>query len=244
MVRFKIPLFVLILFCLLSAQKINDEIELIHVKDSIYIHKTWFDFPGFGKFPSNGLVFIKNGKALLIDTPVTNDQTKILYEYLKNKMGAKISEVIVCHSHEDCLGGLDFLHSKEISSISCNLTKNKCEELKRSIPIHSFSETMISSFEGEGLILDHPGGGHTEDNIVVYFAKSKVLFGGCLVKENDSENLGNIKEAVTEEWDLTVQKVLDRYSDVEVIIPGHGEHGGKELLTHTIELVKNFKEKN
>lgn len=240
----KFALFLIICLGTINAQKINDDIELIHLKDSIYIHKTWFDFPGVGRYPSNGLVYIKNGKALLIDTPASNELTKILCEFLENSLKVEIYEVIVCHSHDDCIGGLKYLHSKGISSMSCSLTKQKCEQSKGVVPLTSFTETMVSSFEGEGIILDHPGGGHTDDNIVVYFANAKILFGGCLLKARNSENLGYVKEAVLEEWGSTVKKVLDRYSDIEIVVPGHGEHGGKEILTHTINLVKNFKEKN
>lgn len=237
----KFMIILIFLSCSLFAQKISQDIEFIKIKDSIYIHKTWYNFPGFGRYPSNGLIFIKNGKALLIDTPVTKKQTKTIYEYLKNKMKINITEVIVSHYHEDCLGGLGYLDSIKVSSISCKLTKEKCEELKLPIPQISFIESMITNFEGEGLIIDHPGGGHTSDNIVVYFANSKILFGGCLIKSVSSETLGNTKEAILGEWDKTVDKLLKRYSDVEVVIPGHGDHGGKELLIHTIALVKKNK---
>lgn len=240
----KLLIAIILLVGSISAQKISEDIELIHIKDSVYIHKTWYDFPGFGRYPSNGLIFIKNGKALLIDTPVTEKQTKAICEYLKREMKVTVKEVIISHYHDDCLGGLGYLNSLKVSSVSCKLTKEKCEDLKLPIPKTTFSESMITNFEGEGLIIDHPGGGHTADNIVIYFANSKILFGGCLVKSIDSESLGNTKEAVLDEWDVTVKKVINRYRDVEVVIPGHGNFGDKELLTHTIELVRNFNDKN
>jgi len=58
---------------------VSEDIRLIQIKDSFYIHTSWFNFPGFGRYPSNGLIFIKNGKALLIDTPVSNDQTSQIH---------------------------------------------------------------------------------------------------------------------------------------------------------------------
>ena len=58
--------------------RVNSNIELIKINENFYVHTSWFDFPGFGRFPSNGLIFVKNGKALLIDTPNTNEQTQIL----------------------------------------------------------------------------------------------------------------------------------------------------------------------
>ena len=73
--------------------KVNSDIELHKINDEFYIHTTWFNFPGFGLYPSNGLVLIKNGKALLIDTPVTNSQTEMIYDYLKNSMQSTIIQV-------------------------------------------------------------------------------------------------------------------------------------------------------
>ncbi len=62
---------------------VTTDIELIKINENYYIHTSWYDFPDFGRFPSNGLIYIKNGKALLIDTPNTNEQTLSLYSYLK-----------------------------------------------------------------------------------------------------------------------------------------------------------------
>jgi metallo-beta-lactamase class B len=35
---------------------------------------------------------------------------------------------------------------------------------------------------------------------------------------------------------------MEKYPEIKTVIPGHGDFGGIELLTHTIELVE--KEKN
>jgi metallo-beta-lactamase class B len=57
---------------------IDDDIQLIHLQDSIYIHVTWHHLDNFGRFPSNGLIVIRNGQALMIDTPMDNEKTKRL----------------------------------------------------------------------------------------------------------------------------------------------------------------------
>lgn len=236
--------FIVFLFIMsINAQKINEDIELIKLNDSFYIHKTFFDFPGHGRFPSNGLILIKNGKALLIDTPVTKEQTKAVYDHLRDKMSVEITEVIVCHYHEDCLGGLEYLHSLGISSIANELTKEKCEALNLPIPKMTFKETMVSGFEGESFICDYPGGGHSQDNIIVYFPESEILFGGCLIKAVESKSLGSVKDAVIGVWDKSVEKVIVNYPKVKTVIPGHGDHGGLDLLSHTVKLVEDYKKK-
>jgi hypothetical protein len=71
--------------------KIDDEIQLIHLFDSVFIHVTWDFDPGFGRFSSNGLIIIKNGQALMIDTPMDNEKTARLTGYLEGSMHTGIS---------------------------------------------------------------------------------------------------------------------------------------------------------
>ncbi len=218
--------------------RVNSDIELTRLDDSFYVHITWFNSPEFGRYPSNGLIFIKNNKALLIDTPVTIGQTKQLFLFLKGSMNVEITKVIVSHYHDDCLGGLKYLHTQGVSSISCNLTKQKCIELGLPIPTNVFTNKMELDFEGQEVICQYFGGGHTIDNIVIFFPDVKLLFGGCLIKSKNSTGLGNTKHAVIKDWGSTVQKIMIEYEDVDIVVPGHGSHGNVELLIHTINLVK------
>ena len=241
-------LFLAIVFSSLAAYsqdvnhiKINSDIQLIKVNDSFYIHKIWFNFSGFGRYPSNGLIFIKNGKALLVDTPVTNSQTEILFDYLKNSMQSTITQVVIGHSHSDCMGGLSFLHEKSVNSICSEKTKQICISRKLPIPKKAFSDILEFEFEGEKVIRQYFGSGHTVDNIVAYFPNSKILYGGCLIKSMASKDLGNIKESIIQDWDQTVLKIKEEYPAIKIVIPGHGEIGDINLLDHTIELVRENK---
>lgn len=83
-----------------------------------------------------------------------------------------------------------------------------------------------------------PGPAHTADNIAIYFAAEKALFGGCVVKSLDSNNLGNISEGSVANYQQAVQNLIDRYGEASIVIPGHGSWGGRELLTHTLDLAK------
>ncbi|MCP4670750.1 MAG: subclass B1 metallo-beta-lactamase [Desulfobacula sp.] len=223
--------------------RVNTDIELTKINENFYIHTSWFDSPGYGRFPSNGLIFVKNGKALLIDTPNTNEQTLTLYNFLHDHLKAVITKIIVGHSHGDCMGGLTALHQKGVESISCEKTIQICSAQKLPIPQKSFVDSIFLEFEGETIVSRYFGAGHTIDNIIVYFPNSKILFGGCLVKSMNSKNLGNTKEADIEHWDNTVLRVKKAYPSIRLVIPGHGAFGNGNLLDHTIDLVKNYKQK-
>lgn len=85
-----------------------------------------------------------------------------------------------------------------------------------------------------------PGESHTIDNVVVYFNNRKILFGGCMVKSLESRGVGFTYDANMEEWPKSVNKVLERYKDAKIVIPGHGNWGDTKLLKHTIELLVDF----
>jgi metallo-beta-lactamase class B len=53
--------------------------------------------------------------------------------------------------------------------------------------------------------------------------------------------LGNLSDAVVDEWDDTIQKILNKYKEVKTVIPGHGNSGNIELLYHTLHLVEKEK---
>ncbi len=74
--------------------------------------------------------------------------------------------------------------------------------------------------------------------MVGYFPKEKAMFGGCLIKEMNATK-GYLGDANVKTWSATVEKVKAKYPDAKIVIPGHGEIGGEELLDYTIKLFKN-----
>ena len=216
---------------------IDNDIQLIHLQDSIYVHVTWHYLDNFGRFPSNGMIIIKNGQAIMIDTPMDNAKTERLTEYLKDSMQVELTKLIIGHFHDDCLGGLGYIQSANFKTI------DKCKELGLPIPSTSFTDSLIFDFNGEQIVCRFFGGGHTFDNITVWIPSKKILFGGCLIKSYNSNGLGNLTDAVVDDWDTTVRKLINKYPDIKTVIPGHGDYGGAELLTHTIELVEKQKNK-
>lgn len=84
----------------------------------------------------------------------------------------------------------------------------------------------------------YPGEGHSKDNITVWLPQSQLLFGGCFIKSLEAKDLGNLSDANVEQWDDSVQKVIDKYPNVKTVVPGHGTWGDKGLLFHTLDLIK------
>lgn len=109
---------------------------------------------------------------------------------------------------------------------------------RKGLCFHSKAVALVNGRQNKLIEVFYPGEGHSPDNIVVWLPEYKVLFGGCLVKELDSKGLGNTTDANLEQWPISINKVLEKYPDAEVVIPGHGNWGGIELIEHTLELLK------
>ncbi len=218
--------------------EINKDIFLYHIQDSIFVHVTYENSEEWGRFSSNGLIYIKNGDAIMIDTPMDNEKTEVIHQYLTNNFKVNLSKLIIGHFHDDCLGGLEYIQGQGIESIAGKLTIDKCKEFDLPIPSTSFIDSLIIDFHGERVVCRYSGGGHTIDNITVWFPNQQVLFGGCLIRTTQTQNLGNLADAVDDQWASTVKKVVSQSPNVQVVIPGHGSWGGKELLFHTISLAE------
>lgn len=241
--------FGLIGFMLTYAQSVdtilvNEDIQLIHLQDSIYVHKSWHTSENFGRFPSNGMIIIRNGQALMIDTPMDNSKTESLVNYLKDSLSVDLKKLIIGHFHNDCMGGLEYLQSMGVESIASSLTVDRCKEIGLPVPSTPFSDSLSFNFFDEQIVCRYFGAGHSHDNITVWMPDKLILFGGCLVKSLNSKGLGNLSNAVVSEWDLTIEKLRNHYENIKTVIPGHGAFGGPELLNHTLQLVKSKKTVN
>ena len=219
---------------------IDEDIQLLELADSIFIHISWHQDHRFGRFPSNGMLLVRNGEALMIDTPVDQAKTERLVRYLHDSLSVRVTTLIIGHFHDDCMGGLPYLQSLGVVSIASDLTVNHCLKTGRPVPSRAFSESLEFDFNGETVDCRFWGAGHSFDNITVYFPQRQILFGGCLVKSLASKSPGNLSDAVIHQWESTIRRLIQGYPDMKLVIPGHGNFGDTTLLTHTIYLVREY----
>lgn len=217
--------------------KVSDDIELIKLSDKAYVHVSVAEIGSFGKVSSNGLILIDKGEAFLFDTPVTNMQTEVLANWIADSLHAAITTFIPNHWHEDCIGGLDYLHSKGVKSYANEMTIDIARAKGLPLAQYGFKDSLSLKMNDIDVLCYYLGAGHTLDNIVVYIPSEKILFSGCMTKDIHSKGLGNTVDGDVHEWAKTIDKVLNKFPEARVVIPGHGEIGGIELLKHTRELL-------
>lgn len=239
----------ILIFFLVSAQisafaqansesiKITDDLEVIRISDHVWIHVSWAELPDFGRFSSNGLVFINKGRAYLFDTPANDYLTSELNTWILTSLHAEIVAFVPNHWHEDCMGGLNFLKSIGVKSYASQKTIEIAKNKHLPTPDIGFADSLRLQAGDKPIDCYYFGAGHSLDNIVVWVPSEKILFAGCMVKAMNAKGLGNTVDGDLTEWPKTIDKVIDKFKTAETVIPGHGPWGGKELLLHTRNLL-------
>ena len=110
------------------------------------------------------------------------------------------------------------------------------------LPEFSFKDSLVIKSGKKEITCKYFGAAHTIDNIVVWIPEERILFGGCMVKSLSANTPGNIRDADLDSWPWTIEKVLYRFKNAQIVIPGHGNYGGTELLTYTINLIRQYTE--
>lgn len=216
--------------------KISEDLEIIPLSDKSFIHVSYVTYPSFGRVACNGLLYINQNEATVMDTPPNDEISEQLLDWIAEKFpDTKVTTVVVNHFHGDCLGGLNAFHAAGAKSYASRLTCTLAKEDGAVVPQIAFDKKMKIKVGDQEVICDSPGEAHTRDNIVTWIPEEKILFGGCMVKSVNAEK-GNLADANVDAWPETIRKVKNKYKKAELIIPGHGEAGGIELLDYTIQL--------
>lgn len=210
-------------------------LEIKQVADNVYLHTSFLHTESFGKVSCNGMIVTNHDEAIIFDTPAESAATIELIEWVEEHLGHKIKGVVSTHFHADCLGGLEEFHKQGIPSYAHNNTIAITTENNLPSPKKGFDHLLELKVGDELVVAEFLGEGHTKDNIIGYFPAEKILFGGCLIKELGAGK-GNLEDANTSEWSTTVARIKDKYANIEIVIPGHGKVGGRELLDYTIQL--------
>ncbi len=252
----------------LNKMKISDDLFYRKIQKGVYVITHYFPSGG-----NSMCVFLPDSQAVLIDTPYETSGTKSLLDWIYNNFGKVKIKTIVTGFHQDNLGGNDYLISQGIPVYGSDLTKkliieqgedfknflvrtvenkenkkyyNSYKSLRLVPPTHTFPIKNGIHLEIGDEIFEvfFPGESHTIDNTVVYLHNRKILFGGCMIKGLRFKQPGFMGYANMKEWPISVNNVINRYPECKIVVPGHGEIGGFELLSHTLDILNDWNEKH
>lgn len=234
---------VLAFFAIAPAARAGDDAlpapSLEKIADGVWIHKSYAMAPGYGKMLSQGLVVDMGDDLLLVDTAWTDEETAALLKLVEDAAGRKPTLAVVTHAHRDKMGGMKTLHAAGVKTLAHPLTNEDAPKRGLLPADAAILDGQDEETLGAGAVtVFYPGAGHTRDNIVVYVPRAKVLFGGCLIRPGETDNLGNTADGDVNNWANAVRKVAARFPEAEIVIPTHGPKGGRALLDHTIALAE------
>lgn len=215
----------------------SEDLVIIQISDNAFLHTSYLQTNDFGNVPCNGMVVRNSNEVVIFDTPTNNKSAEELIKFLTEKLHCKINAIVPTHFHDDCLGGLAAFHKSKIPSFGNLSTIELAKANNVVVPQNGFNDSLKLRLGNTYAVVKYFGQGHTKDNVVGYFLKENILFGGCLIKELQATK-GYLGDANVGEWSSTVDKVKKEYPNVKIVIPGHGEIGGVELLDYTIKLFK------
>ena len=225
----------------------QNKLEINHLTGDFYIYTTYQDYNGT-PYPANGMYFLTDSGAVIIDAPWDVSQTKPLMDSIMARHNKKVIMCIATHFHDDRTGGFDVLKSNGVKTYSTQQTRELCRTINNAEAENTFINDTTFNVGNLSFETYYPGWGHTADNIVIWIPKAKILYGGCFIKSTDAQGLGNLADADTKSWEQAVLKVMDKYPYAEYIIPGHEGWIDRGSLKYTLELLKDkngrVKEKN
>jgi glyoxylase-like metal-dependent hydrolase (beta-lactamase superfamily II) len=214
--------------------------------------------PGFA--PANILVVrMPDGTLVLCSSPYDTEATRAMVQRLRRRFQPPRMVAINVHFHPDGAAGNAGYALEGVETYGSDLTAAALsrrgpevwQETARAagasartrilntpivVAARAFhaTEGLRLDFGGESVQVFYPGAGHSPDNAVVYFPSRRLLFGGDLIRAAQA-GAGYRGDADLARWPAAVQTV-SRFS-FDVVIPGHGSPGGRELLAHTLRVV-------
>ncbi|MFD2939256.1 subclass B1 metallo-beta-lactamase [Flavobacterium notoginsengisoli] len=221
------------------GQSKNSPLQISHLTGDFYVYRTFNDYKG-NKISANALYLVTDKGVVLFDAPWDKTQFQPLLDSIKVKHHKQVVMLFATHSHDDRAGGFDFYRKKGVKTYSIKLTDDILKKKKEPRAEFVIPNDTIFTVGQHKFEVYYAGKGHAPDNIVVWFDKEKVLYGGCFVKSADAQDLGYLGDANVKEWKKSISNVKTKFKNPKFIIPGHDDWRNIESLNHTDKLVNEY----
>lgn len=216
------------------------KLKITPLISDFYIYTTYNTYQG-NRIPANGMYLVTSEGVVLFDTPWDTTQFQPLLDSIQLKHKKSVSLCIATHWHEDRTEGLEYYKKKGIRTYTTRLTDDWSKKNNMKRAEYLIEKDTTFNIGGYSFETYFPGHGHTADNIVLWFNKEKILYGGCLIKGVDAKNLGNMSDASTTEYYPTLKNVDKKYPNPAVIIVSHSDWKDNRSLRHSMKLARKLR---
>lgn len=225
------------------GQGSDSNLQITRLNGDFYIYTTYNLYKG-DKIPANGMYLVTSEGVVLFDTPWDPAQFQPLLDSIKLKHNKSVVLCVSTHFHDDRTAGLEYYSQQGIKTYTTVLTDelSKKNNMKRAeFLIAKDTVFNIGQYSFETF---YPGQGHTSDNIIIWFKKQKILYGACLIKSVEDEDLGYLGDANQTEYASTLKNVQKKCQQPKYIIVGHGDWTDVKSLEHTLTMAEELKKKH
>jgi metallo-beta-lactamase class B len=246
--RFFMRKVVMAITCILAlnsafGQAKKAKLEISPLTGDFYIYTTYNFYQEY-QVPANGMYLVTNSGVVMFDTPWDTTQFQPLLDSIKLKHNKPVVMCFATHWHSDKTAGLEYYRKQGIKTYTTTLTdelskKNNAKRAEFLMQGDTVFQVGQYSFETY-----YPGHGHTEDNIIIWFKKEKILYGGCLIKGAEDKDLGYLGDASVTAYASTLKKVQQKCRKPRFIIVAHSDWKNINSLKHSIHMAKALKKKN
>lgn len=229
----------LILFFLLQITfgQSQRSLQISHLTGDFYVYKTFNTYKS-ELISANAMYMVTNEGVVMFDCPWDENQFQPLLDSIKAKHNKNVIMYFATHSHGDRAGGLDFYKQRGVKTYTIGLTDKILKRNKKKRAEFIIPNDTVFSVGNYKFRIFYPGKGHTSDNIVVWFDKEKILYGGCFIKSTTVSDLGFLGEADVKEWKKSIKRVQDKFVLPQYIIPGHEDWSNIESLDYTLKMLQ------
>jgi metallo-beta-lactamase class B len=225
----------------------EDTVTLTRVRSSVYVAVDKFTLSD-----ENSAVYVGDKYVTVVGatwTPSTAHQLAVEIAKMTDK---PIEEVINTNDNLDRAGGNAYFKSIGARIVSTTLTRDLMQrdwnvmvaDARKSMPQYPALPLVMpdTTYPGDftlqggrirGMYL---GPSHAQDDIFVYFPDERILYAGCILKEQ----LGNLALADLTEYPKTLRKLKHLHLGYQTIIAGHWSPiHGPELVDQYLRLLRD-----
>jgi metallo-beta-lactamase class B len=222
------------------GQPPTTNLKISHLAGNFYVFTTYNLYKG-NRISANGMYLITNSGAVIFDTPWDSTQFQPLLDSIQYKHHKKVIICISTHFHEDRTGGLEYYRNQGIRTYTTKQTDELSSKRGMKRAQYLINKDTVFTVGQYSFSTYYPGPGHAPDNIVIWFDKEKILYGGCLIKSTADTDLGNLSDANTGKYATTIMNVQRKCPNPKYIIPGHDDWTNTKSLEHTLLMAEKIK---
>ena len=219
-----------------SLQAQEKPLLIEKINPHLYLYTTFNTFGG-AKYAANAVYLITKKGVILFDTPWDSTHYQPLLDSIKQKHNLPVIAVYATHWHEDRAGGFAYYNGIGIPTYATKMTNDLLKVNHKAQATHLVSTNKTYTVGGQSFVLNFFGAGHSMDNVVVWFPQYKILDGGCFIKSSEAQDLGFTADGDIKSWKPSLARLLAKYPEINMVIPGHDAWKDKGQIKRTEALL-------